>query len=643
MAELFDKAGKKHLLGKKLGSGGEGAVYEVPSAGNDVVAKVYHRPIGSEKQNKLLGMVGGCDDSLKKIAAWPIATLHQSSGGAVRGFLMPKVVGYEPVHHLYGPSHRKQSFPNADWAFLVNAARNVAAAFEAIHVHRHVIGDVNPNVVFVAANSIVKLIDCDSFQITCNGKNYLCEVGVAHFTPPELLHHSTFGNVQRTKNHDGFGLALLIFHLLLMGRHPYSGVYAGSSDMPLEKAIAQFRYAFGNNTNGKGMSPPPNSVTPAILPPAIAQYFERAFSETGAQAAGRPTAREWLGALDSLKASLRTCGQESLHKYYGGLPACPWCAQEKLSGAYFFINLLSTTIGAGAFNLNQVWARISAIQSPGSAPSIDTSAIHVQPKPIPAEIASGRTTSLVKKITAIVGMLLGLAIAPKGFLVYLIVGSFLFFSNVNDSAERRKRKDAQQIARKAKDSMALRWRIEAGDQLFQTALNQLSLRRAEYESLNGELSKERQKLQQNLRNGQMQKYLEKFFIEKASISGVGPTRKAVLASFGIETAADVEKRKILNVKDFGDKLTADLVDWRRGIEQRFVFDPSKGVDPTDIAALNQRFAQKRREIEGALLAGPENLTQSKSQILRTRETLRNAVLDAARELAQTEADLSVLG
>jgi DNA-binding helix-hairpin-helix protein with protein kinase domain len=96
--------------------------------------------------------------------------------------LMPKVIGYE-LHKLYSPAHRKQLFPKADWAFLVNTARNVAAAFDAIHAYGHVIGDVNQKNAIVASNSVVKLIDCDSLQIAASGKLYLCEVGVPDFTP----------------------------------------------------------------------------------------------------------------------------------------------------------------------------------------------------------------------------------------------------------------------------------------------------------------------------------------------------------------------------------------------------------------------------------------------------------------------------
>lgn len=643
MNDMFDSSGRRVSLGKKIGTGGEGTVYEVPALGNDIVAKIYHKEVSPEKQAKLLGMVKAGDESLRKIAAWPKETLHMGAGGQIRGFLMPKVAGCEEVHVLYGPSHRKQRYPDKDWAFLVNTARNTAAAFEAIHSHGHVIGDVNPKFVFVAGNSIVKLIDCDSFQIIADGKHYLCEVGVPHFTPPELQNYSTFRGIHRTKNHDNFGLALLIFHILLMGRHPFSGVFSGAGDMPLEKSIQQFRYAFGLNAASRGMTPPPNSVTPAILPGAVSQLFERAFTERGAQLEGRPTARDWVATLDSLKGQLRTCGQESAHKYFGGLTACPWCIQEQRSGNFFFISLATATSGINSFNLAQVWTRIMAIKSPGRAPEISASGFKIQPRPLPDSIGSARNAVVFKKIAA-VGLILGsLVMAPQWFIIALIIGAFLFFSKADDLAERNARIGALNTARQHMTTLQERWNLEAGDGKFQAKIKELSNLQTEYESLANQLSQEKQKLQQNLRNTQLYKFLDKFFLENHDIPGVGPTRKATLASFGVETAADVNWSKIISIKGFGQALAGAIVSWRKSIEQRFVFDPTKGVDPADIAALNQRFSQKRRQLEGQLLAGPEQLNLLREQIVRQRTQILTVVQAAAQQLAQAEADLSIMG
>jgi DNA-binding helix-hairpin-helix protein with protein kinase domain len=643
LADLFDASGRPVPLGHQLGSGGEGDVYEVPAIGRDLVAKIYHEPLKPDKQEKLRHMVQGCDNPLKNIAAWPTATLHLGRNGPVRGFLMPKVVGYEPIHKLYSPAHRKQFFPKADWAFLVNAARNVAAAFDAIHAHKHVIGDVNQGNIVVASNSVVKLIDCDSFQISAGGKLYLCEVGVPHFIPPEMQRLKSFHGVHRTTYHDNFGLAVLCFHLLFMGRHPFAGVYSGREDMPIEKAIESFRFAFGKHAASKGMSPPPNSVTMDIVSPQVASLLERAFSESGAHPHGRPKAREWVGMLDYLKHNLRTCGQEPMHKYFGGLTGCPWCVLERQSGVLFFIGIITTPTGQTVFNLVFVWQRILSIPSPGEAPAIDPGQFGATPTPLPQKIQNARTMAIVKKTCAVVIVIGTLAVYPGAFIIAFTIGLILFFAGANDAVERRARQTALNDAQSKWNEVEQRWGREAGDGVFKQKHQELARLKSQHESLDTEYAQEKQKLQGTIRERQLLKFLERFFIDDHKIPNIESGRKAMLASFGIETAADIDPRRVRRIKGFGESLTGELVRWRKSLESRFVFDPSKGIDPADMAALTQKLRQRKAQIEGALQAGPELLNQVRAEAMHKRQSLRVEVEAAARALAQARSDMSVFG
>ena len=63
---------------------------------------------------------------------------------------------------------------------------NCAAAFQTIHSHGLIVGDVNGKNIWVTPQATVSLVDFDSFQVVNNGSKYLCEVGVDSFTPPEL-------------------------------------------------------------------------------------------------------------------------------------------------------------------------------------------------------------------------------------------------------------------------------------------------------------------------------------------------------------------------------------------------------------------------------------------------------------------------
>jgi DNA-binding helix-hairpin-helix protein with protein kinase domain len=167
--------------------------------------------------------------------------------------------------------------------------------------------------------------------------------------------------------------------------------------------------------------------------------------------------------------------------------------------------------------------------------------------------------------------------------------------------------------------------------------------KTEYEGWDKQLAHEKDMLQRNLHDSQLNKFLENFFLESFTIPGLGSTRKVILASFGIETAADVTRDKIIKIKGFSESLIDEIVDWRKGLERRFMFDSSKGVDPADIAALNQRFAQKRKQMEGTLEAGPEELKQLRELIVQNRTKLQPMLHAAAQLAAQAEADLSLLG
>jgi DNA-binding helix-hairpin-helix protein with protein kinase domain len=236
---LVDDAGIAVAVGTLLGEGGEGAVWDIPSR-RDLVAKVYHRPLSKDRADKIRAMTPLRTDALAKLTAWPVGLLRHKTNGPI-GLLMPRIAGHKDIHHLYSPKSRRVDFQTADWRFLIRTAANTARAFGAVHDTGSVIGDVNHGSVLVNQDATVKLIDCDSFQITAGGRRFFCEVGVETFTPPELQ-SKPFTGVVRTHNHDNFGLAVMVFQLLFMGRHPFAGRYSGAGDMPIAKAIRGPRY-----------------------------------------------------------------------------------------------------------------------------------------------------------------------------------------------------------------------------------------------------------------------------------------------------------------------------------------------------------------------------------------------------------------
>jgi len=348
---FITKEGDKVEFVRELGRGGEGVVYQVREyieREGDIVAKIYHKQHlpDAAKQAKLRYMAQTRDAALLKHAAWPLKTLHLKTAGPVVGFLMPNAGGRHPAHEIYTPRDRRRRYPDMTWEFLVYAARNTAAAFETVHRHGHVIGDVNQNNIRVAPDGTVMLVDADSFQVNVNGAPHLCGVGSPHFTPPELQAGMSFDQTPRTPNHDNFGLAVLLFHLLFCGRHPYMGVARArpdlnQSDTPLEMNIRAFRYAHASDGALRNCKPPLGAIPMDLIPEPLQKMFQTAFTEGGARGNGRPTAFEWMEKLDHLAARLQQCPRARAHTHDRALKNCPWCEMESAYNIAYFGPLAS--------------------------------------------------------------------------------------------------------------------------------------------------------------------------------------------------------------------------------------------------------------------------------------------------------------
>jgi DNA-binding helix-hairpin-helix protein with protein kinase domain len=642
---IVDSTGQALALGRELGRGGEGAVYTVP-ARPELVAKLYHRPPAAAKGAKLAAMAALGTERLLRLTAWPVGTLHHEPGGPVAGLLMPRIEGHQPIHALYSPKSRLAAFPQAGWPFLVHAAANAARAFAAIHEHGHVIGDVNHGNLVVSSRATVKLIDCDSFQIAAGDQLYRCEVGVATHTPPELQGKS-FREVTRTPNHDAFGLAVIVFQLLFMGRHPFSGAYSGPGEMPLERSISEFRFAYSEHAATFQMRPPPGTPALTTVSPEVAALFERAFAAEGATA-GRPAPQEWATALAALNQSLTQCGQTRAHHYFKILPDCPWCRIERKAGLLLFgLAAYEVKDAQSGFNIDAIWAQIGAVERPES---VSLPEFRPSPAPEVAKLGQARgTANRLGKFLLFAGTLLSLKVVPESLetqaLVANLAAAFISFTAYGPKYRplRRELEQRAQVCQARYDLAHKRWEEQASSTRFNRAVQGLDAQRDRYCRLHAERQERLHKLGDHLRERTLRRFLESFQIAQADIDGIGPARAATLQSYGIETAADIEPKAIKAVPGFGQVYTERLLAWRRSVEAGFRFNPRRGLDRADIEAIDREIEAERVALERTLREGPAQLAQLRAQMMRARDELWPELEAAARELAQANADLRALG
>ena len=229
MARYSTDKGSTLNTDKALGAGGEGTVYTIVGQPH-AVAKIYHaHRLTKALADKVTAMVADPPDDesrndpqLKHVSiAWPEQVLFHN--GKFVGYVMPKIPKSDDLYDLLQPQQRAKQHPHADHRMIYRTARNFATAMAAIHRKKYVIGDVNFKNALFTDQALITIVDCDSMQVTdAKGTIHRCLVGLPEYTAPELQ-GADFGKVNRTTESDTFGLAVLIFQLLMQGFHPFAG------------------------------------------------------------------------------------------------------------------------------------------------------------------------------------------------------------------------------------------------------------------------------------------------------------------------------------------------------------------------------------------------------------------------------------
>lgn len=295
---------------------------------------------------------------------------------------------------------------------MLTTARNAAGAVRALHQRGYVVGDVNEVNFLAAPTAMVTLVDTDSFQVRDprDGTVFRCEVGRPEFTPPELQGR-VFPEFDRLQEHDLFGLAVLVFQLLMEGTHPFAGVYPGGGDPPeLHQRILAGHCPYGANGR-KPLRPSPSAPPFETLPPELKRMFVECFEAGHREPGRRPTAEAWRNALAEAARGVTACPTNPQHRYAGHLSACPRCTRAaRMRGLDPFPSAASVRRGA---HLQPPGPARTQSASPPAPPA-------VRPSPAPAaaaRAASARPSGISRKAAwgwaAAVFLLLALLVLPR--------------------------------------------------------------------------------------------------------------------------------------------------------------------------------------------------------------------------------------
>ncbi len=646
-SSIYGSDGSSYKVGREIGRGAEGSVWSLEGQPK-FVAKFYHNGISPDHSAKLEAMCRLKTEALGKVAAWPLALLSDSRKASPQGLLMRRISEHQSVNQLYGIKSRLRSFPEAQFPFMLHAAMNTARAFATIHDAGQVVGDVNHSNLLISQNATVALIDCDSFQVTEGSQLFYAPMGTPEFTPPELQ-GAAFRNTYRTPQHDAFGLGVLIFYMLFLGRHPFMGVYDSKAGdiLSLEQAIAAYKFPYAMPLNSPEVRLPPFGPHLSDYPVNMKALFSRAFTKDGISQ-NRPSAQEWIQGLSALAAALKQCASNPSHQYYSSLSSCPWCKVEGTIGIPIF-GVKITLIDAAGFNLTAIWAQIVAIQAHPEEPILpDPKALRVQYSPDSSlsEVIRQRriyriwSISFVLVLSVLATQFLGTFFALLSIAAALFIGHRIWLKGRAISEVFHQRLIEAESAHSALLSEFKR--LSSGPDQFKGAKDRLEKAKRDYQALPEQKAKEFAKIKANQEAKQRQHFLEKFRLEDERIPNIGPKNKAILYTWGILDAWDVNAAAITQIKGFGPVKRDALLTWRAEKERGFRFDPSLPVDPRDIQKLDQDFARKSQDLQNILNAGPNTLRQIVSVWHAQRNQMAHRISAKAAEVAKAQVDVMAL-
>lgn len=614
---LFAGDSREYRLAEALAEGGEGVVYRIHGR-DDVVAKLY-KELDYTRDAKLKLLIGLSDRRLRRVTTVPLSRLRDAEDRLV-GYVMESLVGWLPLHMAYQARTRLQHAPNWTFAYLLRIGRNLSTCVHHIHEHGLVVGDLNESNVLVGPDAMVKIIDADSFQLRTEDQVYRCKVGRPELLPPELQSRD-LQDVVRDASHDRFSLAVLLFQILVFGRHPFAGRPVAEGDVSLEGAITKGWYVFANGVSAH-LRPPPH-LSLDWLPEPAQNLFERAFCGAPLD---RPTAKEWYSALKELETDLATCNSNAGHVFWAGAEECPWC---RLEDRWNVVLYRGAAGNVPTLSLDEIWSRIESLPTP--TPLHSPAAI--RPEEFNRRGWLLKLGGLGNFWPLFLSTVIQLWTQLAGHRVSWITAAMVLLLWLGSLALVRSYRLAWKAVRAAErlNLLGFRWEREASGARYEQRLARL---REAYTVLNSpeRLESARRGRMRELYHGELLSHLHKYSILGADVELVGKHRLAELQNLGIRTAAQITPDRRIERSPSEDRVWEGLLRWREALTEQFWEAATYALPPHEEAALASQVASRDRRLLKELNLGEAELTELAKDLAKAHEEIAR----------QAEADMKIV-
>ena len=121
-----------------------------------------------------------------------------------------------------------------------------------------------------------------------------------------------------------------------------------------------------------------------------------------------------------------------------------------------------------------------------------------------------------------------------------------------------------------------------------------------------------------------------------------PSRKRLLESYGIEAADDIIVSRLQGVPGFGPVMINRLVQWKKSIENKFVFNPAMSIDPRDVAKVELEMLAARNKLQGSVKDAYARTLQAHAELMRVRAKKKQPLEQLLMALGQARSDVKLL-
>jgi eukaryotic-like serine/threonine-protein kinase len=294
------------VVGRELGSGGQGYVYEVTRGPRSLALKWYKPESATAEQREALQMLVEHGPPHERFL-WPLGMASARDGPGF-GYVMPlRDRRFVEMGHLVSGRMPDGSLLDASFSAVITLCAQLSDCFLRLHSRGLCYRDISfGNVFFDPSNGDVLICDNDNVGVD-NGEARV--LGTPFFMAPEIVRDRTYMTTPNTQT-DLHSLAVLLFYALFIN-HPLEGSRTDRGLRSEEWLVEHFGMdpLFIFDPDDDSNRPTAQHVPRYwdIYPEFVRERFVRAFTEGLADPWHRVTEGEWINTMARLRDSMVQC------------------------------------------------------------------------------------------------------------------------------------------------------------------------------------------------------------------------------------------------------------------------------------------------------------------------------------------------